>query len=448
MESAKSVGVRSFINERRFSPYQVMILVMCFLIVAVDGFDQAVIGFIAPAIKDDWGLTPSMMAPIFAMSLAGLMIGGLAFGPLADKFGRKTIILLSITIFGLATVASAAVNSVGMLNLLRFMTGLGLGGSFANAVTLVSEYCPERRRSSLITIMITGFPIGSVAAGLLTGLIQPSYGWRGVFIAGGAFPLVLAAVLFWLLPESARYLVTKDSLSSKVKRILKKIDPKFDFSSVVFRVEEKIQSHSPIASLFKKEMLWGTVFLSIAFFMSLAVGFGLISWLPTIIHGFGLSIRTASAISALYQGGGIFGAIVLGWLMDRLGRGHYVVAVAYLIDFVCVAMIGNAHDILMLSIAIFSAGFFNTGCQICINALAAAFFPTGCRATGVSWVNAIGRIGGILGAWAGGLFLTLGWNSSLIFGAIAIPTLFACAAIFGLGRLVGSEPMPVRELSH
>jgi len=431
-----AIDVRQFINEHRFSPYQVLILCLCFLCVAVDGFDTAAIGFIAPVIKSDWHLTPAMMSPVFAVALFGLMLGGLIFGPLADKFGRKIVIVISVAIFGVACLVTAAANSVTQLIVLRFITGLGLGGAFANAVTLVSEYSPERRRSSLVMLMVCGFPAGSVLAGVLTSLIEPSFGWRGVLVAGGVLPLALVPFLLWLLPESARYLVEDERNSSRIKRILHKIDPGSDFSRVTFLLNEKKLKKSPIAELFGRELFGGTLLLWVSFFINLMIGYLLISWLPTIVHGFGIPVQIASVISAMFQGGGILGAIVLGWLMDRVRYGHYVVAAAYVADSICVAAIGAHHTVWTLGLAIFAAGFCNTGCQISLNALAAQFYPTANRATGVSWVNAAGRIGAILGASAGGLFLTWQWDRTAIFGTIAVPALIAAAAIFALGRLV------------
>jgi AAHS family 4-hydroxybenzoate transporter-like MFS transporter len=140
MTADQPIDVQQFIDARGLSHVQVLLLVLCFLVVALDGFDIAAIGFIAPALRTEWGTTPAQLAPLFGAGLFGLMIGAFAFGPLADRLGRRAILALTVLFFGMASLASALSPSIGMLTLLRFVTGLGLGGALPNAITLASEY--------------------------------------------------------------------------------------------------------------------------------------------------------------------------------------------------------------------------------------------------------------------------------------------------------------------
>ena len=205
MSAANVIDVQEFINSHKLSPTQILLLVLCFLIVAIDGFDTAAIGFIAPAIKADWGLSPAQLAPLFGSGLFGLMVGAFAIGPFADRHGRKAVLIFAVLFFGAASLISAYSPNLTILVLLRFLTGLGLGGAMPNAITLTSEYCPEDRRSFLVTLMFCGFTIGSALGGIVASQIVADYGWHSVLIVGGVLPLLLAPVLWWALPKSVRY---------------------------------------------------------------------------------------------------------------------------------------------------------------------------------------------------------------------------------------------------
>ena len=211
MTADQSIDVQRFIDARGLSRAQVLLLVLCFLVVAVDGFDTIAIGFIAPAIRAEWGATPAQLAALFGAGHTGLMIGAFAFGPLADRLGRRAILALTVLFFGAASLASAFAPSIEMLILLRFVTGLGLGGALPNAITLTSEYSPEGRRSSLVMIMFSGFALGAALSGVAAAHLVAASGWRSVLVLGGVLPLVLAPALWTILPESVRFLVAISS---------------------------------------------------------------------------------------------------------------------------------------------------------------------------------------------------------------------------------------------
>src|SRR5207244_3338821 len=184
---------------------------------------HAAIGFIAPAIRAEWNLTPAQLAPLFGAGLAGLMAGAFLFGPLADKFGRKGVLIVCVLFFGLASLASASSTSLWELVILRFLTGLGLGGAMPNSVTLTSEYCPEKRRSFLVTTMFCGFTVGSALGGLALAPLVGEWGWRSVLMLGGILPLVLLPMMVWQLPESVRYLIMEGKGLNRVAATLKRI---------------------------------------------------------------------------------------------------------------------------------------------------------------------------------------------------------------------------------
>ena len=215
------------------------------------------------------------------------------------------------------------------MTVLRFLTGLGLGGAMPMTITLASEFCPAARRSSLVTLMFCGFTLGSAMAGLIAARVLPDFGWRVLLVGGGVAPLVLAPVLVMLLPESVRFLVTKGDAHERIAAVLGRISPAADFHGATF-VDTTPSSTSPVAQLFRGGLVKGTLLLWLAFFMSLLVVYLMTNWMPTLLQqASGASIADAAFIGAMYQVGGTLGAILVGRLMDHF-EPHRVLFASYL----------------------------------------------------------------------------------------------------------------------
>ncbi len=434
--SHRTLDVQEVVNTNttRLSAFQKRVIFLCFLVVAIDGFDTAAIGFIAPSLKASWGATPAELAPLFAAGLFGLMAGAFVFGPLADRFGRKPVLTLTTIFFGLATLASAFAPDIQTLTILRFVTGLGLGGAMPASITLTAEVCPDKRRSSLVTLMFCGFTIGSASAGLAASSIVSTFGWQGLLIMGGVLPLALSPFLIALLPESPRFLATRGAEPARITEVLQKMVPSADLSDATYTRPVKAPG-SPVSQLFKDGLALGTLLIWATFFMSLLVFYLLSSWLPLLITSAGFTLEKASLMGATLAAGGTVGAILIGRLMDRF-EPHKVLALAYLVAGGFVILLGNAvSQPWLLVLAIFGAGFGVAGAQVGVNALAAGFYPTTSRATGVSWANAVGRTGSVLGSMVGGVLLSLGWDLPTVFAAAAVPAILAALAMFAKSRL-------------
>lgn len=426
-----TMNVQQFLEQHPFSALQKRLLVLCFLVVAIDGFDTASIGFIAPVLRSEWHLSAMALAPLFGAGLFGLMTGALLFGPLADRYGRKPVLLASVGFFGLTCLLSSFAGDLGMLLALRFLTGLGLGGAMPTAVTLTSEYCPQSRRSGLVTLMFCGFTIGSALGGLVAAQLLDAVGWRGILVIGGAAPLVLLPILAVALPESLRWLVLRgrDGASAIAAHIA---GAAMQVPRLV--VDDIKLPGSPVAQLFRAGLLGGTLLLWTTFFMSLLIIYLLSSWLPTLLHNAGHKLSEASFISSAFQIGGTIGAVMLGRWMDRF-RPHRVLAVAYLVAALCIAAVGIFIDnVPLLVLAVFGVGFGVSGSQVGANALSAAFYPTASRATGVSWANAVGRSGSVVGSMAGGSLLAAQLSNQTIFLLLAVPSVLAALALMQMGR--------------
>ena len=234
----QTVNVQSFLNEHPFSGYQWIIFALCFVIVLLDGFDTAAIGFVAPSLIKEWGVSRPLLAPVLSAALLGLAAGAFAAGPLADRFGRKWVLVVAVALFGLACGASYFAADLNQLTILRFVTGLGLGAAMPNAVTLMSEYCPDQRRSTLTNTMFCGFPLGAAFGGFLAAWMIPQWGWRSVFLLGGVAPLLLTLLMVILLPESVRYLVAKAQPAERIRAALRRISHAVD-SATAFTMTER-----------------------------------------------------------------------------------------------------------------------------------------------------------------------------------------------------------------
>lgn len=430
-DAPAQANVQTLLNEHRFSRYQWVIFGLCFLIVLLDGFDTSAIGYIAPSLISEWGVAKPDLAPVLSAALFGLAGGAVFSGPLADRFGRKAVLVGSVLVFAVACLASGFAGSLTSLTVLRFVTGLGLGAAMPNAVTLMSEYCPDSRRATLTNAMFCGFPLGAALGGFLAAWMIPHFGWRSVLILGGAAPLLLVVLLVLLLPESVRYMVAKGYHADRIRAVLSRIvgDAVQGVQRFVM-TENKVEvaGKSGIGVVLSKQYAVGSVMLWIAYFMGLVIFYALMNWMPVLFKEGGLDPKTAMLVSALFPLGGV-GAVFFGWLMDRFNANR-IIAVGYALTAVSIWWIGQeAGNLGWLVVAVFVAGTIMNTAQSSMPALAAGFYPTSGRATGVAWMLGIGRFGGIAGSFLVGELTARQLGFSQIFSVVAVAGLIATVAL-------------------
>ena len=428
--AGRRVDVQTFLNENRFSRYQWLIFALCFFIVLLDGFDTAAIGFIAPSLSTEWGVTKPSLAPVLSAALFGLAAGALSAGPLADWLGRKTVLVVSVLLFAVASLGAAFAADLTQLTVLRFITGMGLGAAMPNAVTLMSEYCPDKRRAMLTNAMFSGFPLGAAFGGFLAAWMIPHWGWRSVLVLGGVAPLVLVVLLMLLLPESVRYMVAKSHSVERIRAVLSRISASAQQAQSFFMTETRqtVQGKSGLAVVLSPTYRVGSLMLWLAYFMGLVIFYALINWMPILFRDAGIAPKDATLIAALFPLGGV-GAIFFGWLMDRF-NGNRIIAIGYGLTAVSIYAIGQAvGSVGLLVLVVFVAGTIMNTAQSSLPALAAGYYPTSGRATGVAWMLGIGRFGGIAGSFLVAELARRQLGFSTIFAIIAIPGVIAAIAL-------------------
>jgi AAHS family 4-hydroxybenzoate transporter-like MFS transporter len=379
---------------------QLRVMLLCAMVAFCDGLDTQAIAFVAPVISAQWGIAPASLGPVFSSGLVGLALGAFLFGPLADRFGRKPVILFCVALFATCALGTTMAHTIGQLTIWRVATGLGLGGVLPNLISLTNDYASPRLRHVLVMVMFCGFPLGATLGGLATAPIVAVAGWQGVFYLGGGLPMVLLPVLWMGLPSVRPSSVGSSSAAA-----------------------------GTVGQIFADGRLVPTLLLWMAFFCNLLVMYFLVNWMPSLLSLVGSSLSVATLSTAILNLGGILGALVLSYLIARYDP-LLLLVVAYLSGALGLLVIGlGGNDVPLLMMASAYVGAVVVGGQIAMNAVTAAFYPASVKSTGVGWALGIGRIGSIIGPLLGGALLKLGWQGMSVIKAAMVPMLLAALAV-------------------
>ena len=437
-EATAKLDIVELVNVPHMTGFQKLVVLLCAIIAMLDGFDTQAIAFVAPAIAAEWGADKSAFGPVFSSALVGLAVGSFILGAVADRIGRRVVIIGGTDAFGTFSIATAFSTSLDQIMLLRFLTGLGLGGAMPNIIALTTEYSPKRLRTVMVVLMFSGFPLGALLGGIVSAQLVAGFGWSSVFWFGGILPLLLVPVLIYKLPESLPFLVRSEKSENDdvLRRLVGKIRPDLQVStSDKFYIPEAGVEKGNVKQLFVRGRGLGTLMLWGIFFTNLLMFYFLISWLPTVLVDAGLPIKLAILAAVLLNAGSVFGGVILGRMVDA--RGPFgVLTVNYLFAAVFALLIGTTADQLyVVGFLVFCAGFCVGGGQLVANSLAATYYPTDIRSTGIGWSIGFGRMGAILGPVIGGGLISLQFDTQQLFVAVAIPGILAACAVFLMGRV-------------
>ena len=443
MAEAALSATESALENQKIGPLQIRVAAICTLVQMCDGYDVNSIGVTVPALTHAWNLPGPAFTQAFLWSSIGIMVGALSAGPIGDRVGRKPLLLASLTIFGLASLLSAFAGSLQVLSILRFFTGMGIGGAFPGAATLSGDYAPQRFRATMIMATFTGAPIGGFLCGQLAGLLLPSFGWPSVFLVGGVVPLLMVPALALWLPESPRFLAAKRSLSPRETALLRRLD----ISPGQTAVESlDLAQGNPIKMLFSEGYALQTVLLWVIFFCSLMNLFLFVYWLPQVLHLTGMTPAEAARTTSFRELGAILAVVYLGLLIDRFGpertlAWHYAAGVVFIAAIALAVM-----PYLLLAVVIFFSGMTIIGSQTGANATCGKLYPARMRTSGLGWALGIGRLGGIAAPVLGGYLLSMGMAPPHIFLSACGFAVIAAAAT-GLLALRGVRAEPLADRS-
>jgi MFS transporter, AAHS family, 4-hydroxybenzoate transporter len=453
-QAGGQVDVGAALDHAQFRGLPLLVMLCAAAIMVLDGFDIQVIGFAAPALAAQFGVERSALAPALAASLIGMALGGFTLGPWGDRHGRRPALLLSAAVFGVFTLLTAVSTSIEHLVILRFATGLGLGGALPNATALMAEFAPPRARAQAIAAAIVGVPVGGMLGAAIAAEIIPAFGWQAIFIVGGALPLLAVAVLYFLLPESPRYLAAHASRGAELAAILNRVVGAARYTgNERFTLSTAAQTALPheSGSVFSRWRLHDTLALWVVFATNLFAVYCFYNWAPVVLTSMGMDLATAVRGSLVFNTAGLVGSLFVSFLTSRLGSRWPqtvcgVCGAAALFGVGQLVMATEQGSVTLPTATIMAgfavAGFCILAVQVTMYAVAAHVYPTNCRSAGVGWAQGLGRIGGVLSAFVGAFMMNRVGASGFFFAVTAV------LAITVAGTLLLRRHIPAAERSQ
>ncbi|WP_354685175.1 MFS transporter [Cupriavidus necator] len=424
----RQVDIHKLADEARFNRFHGLVLFWCALIIVFDGYDLAVAGIALPSIMKDMGVNATSAGFMVSSALFGMMVGAIFLGTIADRIGRRKAIAICVGLFSVFTAAAGFTSDPVTFSVTRFLAGLGIGGVMPNVVAQMTEYSPKRIRSTMVTLMFSGYAVGGMLAAVLgKGLIE-TYGWQSVFVAAG-LPVILIPMILKSLPESMPFLL-KSGRIDELKQTVSRLEPSYQPHAndrFALPAEDKADD-APIRHLFHDGRGFSTVMFWIAFFMCLFMVYALSSWLAKLMASAGYSLGSALTFVLVLNFGAIAGAIGGGWLADRFHIKH-VLVVFFALAAVSISLLGYKVPTGVLYFLVGMAGATTIGTQILAYAYVGQFYPMAVRSTGIGWASGVGRSGAILAPIVIGALVGISLPLQQNFFAIAVPAVVALVAI-------------------
>ena len=425
-----TTNAEQMLEQTKFNKFHGMLLFWGALLMLFDGFDLVIYGAVVPTLMSDWGISAVEAGMYGSYALFGMMFGAFIFGTLADKLGRKKIILICVTVFSLFMILSGLAPTPEWFGVFRFITGLGLGGMMPNVIGLISEYSPKGLRSRMIATIMAGYSIGGVLAALLSMIMISRFGWESVFFFGG-LPLLFIPFLIKSLPDSVGTMITRNDHAG-IQKVLVKLNQAYTpAENEVFVLNKPKEASSPVKNLFTERKALLTVMIWLTYASSLLMLYGLNTWLPKFMTEAGFPLGSSLSFLLALNVGATVGAILMGWAADHWGVGRALI-VFFLLAFVSITSLGfgNAMNMVLLYIIVAIAGAATVGTQNLTHSYTSQFYPVTMRSTALGWALGVGRIGGILGPTIGGILLASQLTVQINFMIFGIPGIIAALAVF------------------
>lgn len=422
-----TVDVAALIDEQPLSRFQIVLLLLCGCAAVLDGWDTFSIGVAAPSIAAKLGMPMSSIGVVFSTALLGAATGAFTFGPLADRFGRKRLLIVALLLFGVFTALTAVADRIETLLLVRFCAGVGLGGATPSFLALASEYAPARMRASVTSALWAGFPLGGMIGGFLNAWLVGAFDWPSLFYVGGALPLLLAPLVAWRVPESLHFLITRGADQERVGPILERLSPGLGAARPVLR--ETPAAGFPLRQLFADGRATTTLLLWVPFFLAFGLLAIVVFWTPSLLRQQGMSAPAAATVVGFHGLGGFIGMVMAGRLLELLGPVRALVP-AFMIGALCTAALGMVGSSMVEAALVdgLIGLFVGIGASGVIG-LSALVYPTAMRSSGIGSALAMGRVGQVCAPLLVGAMLLAGSTIPEIFLWVALAPLVAAAAI-------------------
>ena len=421
--------IRRLIDERPVSGLQLRVVLICFALNMLDGFDVLAIAFTAPTISQEWQLTPYVLGIIFSAGLVGMTLGAAFIAPYTDVIGRRAMILLSLFAIGISMAVTGLTTNATQMIIMRMITGLGIGSILASLTSLVAEYTPARKRNLAVGFMQVGYPLGATAGGFAAVWLIHACGWSAVFYFGSALSLVAAVLTWFFLPESLDFLSSRRPAGAldRINGILARMGwPVLqDMPEAVAAV-----TRPSVKCLLTPEYRNWTLLLWCGFFMAFLTLYFLFSWVPKITVDAGLPVDKGIYIGTALNFGAFLGGAILGYLSDRCGVRPLIIWFFAGGVVLMVAFGFSPSEVGLLLVLAFMLGFCVLGGFVGFYICAARLYPTEIRTTGVGWGIGAGRTGAIIGPYLGGVLINMGYSTSVNFIVFAVPLILSCVAIY------------------
>jgi AAHS family 4-hydroxybenzoate transporter-like MFS transporter len=432
-------NAEEFLDSRPLGWGHVVSVVVLMLVMLVDGYDLFVAGALTPAIAEAWHVKPSALTMVIVAQQAGLLAGVLFVGPMSDRYGRRRMLMICLACFGLFTVLAGLTHSPAQLMVVRFVSAIFFSGALPNCVALTAELAPKRLVAGLIGIVFCGYTGGTFVTAFVLAFVLKPFGWQGGFYLGGALALLMVPIVLVALPESIRFLVSRNPGDAKIGQNLRKIDPSLELTgteSFVLSTPPAARPRVPLTALVNDGMFRITMLIWISYFLSFFTLQMLNNWETTVFHNVGhvpysrlallLSIKTTT---------GIIGTATAGFLMDRFGPGKALPL--FYVSTAALLALGLAFVDLNSTLALVIFGVLgytiNSGIGG-LNAVAAISYPSRIRVTGIAYGSGFGRIGGMIGPLLGGILLASALDARQFFTSVAVPEILAGISIWFIGR--------------
>ena len=430
----RSIDVNQVVDDAKFTPFHMNVLFWCMLVIIFDGYDLVIYGVAMKGLVAQWGLSAKEAGFLGSVALFGMMIGAMALGSLADRYGRKKMIALCLVLFSLFTFLCGFAQNPTQFAIMRFIAGVGIGGAMPNLVAMMAEYSPKRMRSTMVSLMFSGYAIGGMLSAGLGIMIVPSMGWEWMFYLG-IIPLFLLPLIWKFLPESLGFLM-RQGKEAEVRKILPKVAPELNITAEDQLVREEVvvkKSVVPVGQLFVEHRGVSTLAFWVSFFCCLLMTYALSTWLPKFMEQAGYELKAGLSFLFAMNIGAMIGAIGGGWLADKFNIKAVLVACLLLgsTAFVC---LGYKAPVPVLYLLVTIAGATTIGTQIVLYSYVAIFYPLKIRSTGIGWASGVGRIGAIVGPILGGWLVAMQLPHSTNFMVFAIPAIIATVAVLFIAK--------------